>query len=133
MGSRWKIKTSRQRHGDVFFRKQFAQTKIFTCRCCVWRFKIVDVFDKYSPVASSQKPQKKEFRYFTLQKTKRFQEELFKKLVPFVVSLLLFGINHEPGYKPKKRIKCKTQDEMTYPNPPAVPQTRREMENMSLA
>ena len=36
-----------------------------------------DVFAKYSPVASSQKPQKKN-RYFTLQKTERFQEELLK-------------------------------------------------------
>ena len=38
-----------------------------------------------------------------------------------------------PATNQKKRIKCKIRDEMTYPNSSALPQTKREMENMSLA
>ena len=87
-----------------FFKKQFSQTKIFTCRCCVWRFKIVDVFDKYSPVATSQKPQKKNFD-ISLYRKQRDSRRDRRTLVPFVFSPLLSRRNREPTNEPKKKIE----------------------------
>ena len=100
---------------------------------CVRCFKIADVFVKYSRYRLScylRETTKKNSDILLYRKPRDSRRDN-RTSVPFVLSPLLSGRNHEPTNKPKKkeiRTKCKIRDEMMYPHSPAFSQPKTVLE-----
>ena len=91
MGSRWKIKTSRQRHGDVFLKINFHKRKYSPV---VVGFDVSKSSTYSTNIRQSLPRRNREKRNSDIslyRKQKGIPGRTVKKLAPFVVSLLFFG------------------------------------------